>query len=252
MRWLIGFLGVLVLLALFIWFAGVGRETWTSRFRIGVEVETPHGLKTGSSVIEMRTERASGFLIWHEARGARSNIRGEAVFVDLGPDKNGKPQNLIALLATGKRGEDPNFGLLIARVFLGANRHQGTMGFGSFAAALENLPTGKRVVLAPPNMPTLVSFRDLSNPSSARVVPSDPRTISETDFGAVFGNGYQLKHISLERVNAPVSLGSIAKKLTWLGRPLPWHTRSSSGGYVDTRPYDATSYRLQAHHFRRK
>ncbi len=49
MRWLIGFLGVLVLLALFIWFAGVGRETWTSRFRIGVEVETPHGLKTGSS-----------------------------------------------------------------------------------------------------------------------------------------------------------------------------------------------------------
>lgn len=244
MRWLIGIVAGLAALAAVFWFGGIGRETWTSRFEIGVEVETPHGLKTGSSVIEMRTERDGGFLIWSEARGARTRIRGEAVFVDLGPDKDGKPQNLIALLATGSLGEDPNFGLMIARAVLGANSHQGTMGFGGFAAALQRLPAGKRFELKPPNTPTLVSFRDLADPTSARVVPADPREVSETDFAAVFGEGYGLKRIWIERSRKPVNF-SIEQKLKHLFSEISKFDR------LVMDPRSPKSYRPRIGHFRR-
>lgn len=205
MRWFGGIVVVLIVLVAAFLYGGLGRETWTSRFRIGVEVDTPNGLKTGSSVIEVRTERDSGFLVPYEARGARSRIRGEAVFVDLGPGKDGKPQNLITLLAFGKNDENPNFAFLIARAFFNVNPHQGTMGFGGYAARLEDLPVGTRAVLKPSNMPTLVSFADLSDPKSARVLPGDPRQVSETDFASVFREGYQLKRIWIERTDAAPS-----------------------------------------------
>src|SRR5690348_16780515 len=53
-----------------------------SRFRLTVEVMTPEGLKTGSSVIETRSWESN----WGtpETRGVRSDAKGQAVFVDLG------------------------------------------------------------------------------------------------------------------------------------------------------------------------
>jgi hypothetical protein len=55
----------------------------TSRFRLTIEVETPDGIKSGSSVIETTFWESAG---WGpiEARGVRAEARGEAVFVDLG------------------------------------------------------------------------------------------------------------------------------------------------------------------------
>lgn len=76
MRWFGRIVVILIVLMAAFLYGGLGRDTWTSRFRITVEVETPAGLKTGSSVIEMRTERDSGFLVLPGARGARSRIRG--------------------------------------------------------------------------------------------------------------------------------------------------------------------------------
>lgn len=106
------------------------------------------------------------------------------------------------MLAFGKNGENPNFAFLIARAFFNVNPHQGTMGFGGFASRLEDLPIGTRAVLEPSNMPTLVSFANLADPKSARVILGDSRQVSETDFASVFGEGHQLKQIWIERTDA--------------------------------------------------
>ena len=52
------------------------------RFRMTVEVETPQGLKSGSSVIEVRLARGMAI---GDSSGVSSGVFGEAVVVDL-PD----------------------------------------------------------------------------------------------------------------------------------------------------------------------
>ena len=73
------------------------------RFRLTVNVETPTGPKTGSSVMETVFYRESAF-----SRLFTDKVRldGEAVLVDLGAAPDGKRLNLLALLVLGPRGSD--------------------------------------------------------------------------------------------------------------------------------------------------
>lgn len=63
--------------------AGCGDRLPTYRYRLTVEVETPEGLRIGSSVIEVRTHKGAAFP-GPEAATAQVQVRGEAVAVDLG------------------------------------------------------------------------------------------------------------------------------------------------------------------------
>ena len=58
-------------------------QTPAYRYRLTVEVDTPDGVKTGSSVIEVDTEVAGGYSIPTPGR-VTNRVRGEAVTVDLG------------------------------------------------------------------------------------------------------------------------------------------------------------------------
>ena len=60
-----------------------GDDTPTYRYRMTVEVETPEGLKTGSSVIEVSTDVASEYTIPTPGK-VTNRVRGEAAAVDLG------------------------------------------------------------------------------------------------------------------------------------------------------------------------
>src|SRR5258707_8743277 len=58
---------------------------YTNRFRLTIEVDTPNGIKSGSSVIQTWFYESGN---WGpvEAGGVRTKARGEAVYVDLGHD----------------------------------------------------------------------------------------------------------------------------------------------------------------------
>ena len=60
-------------------------------------------------------------------------------------------------------------------------------------------------------VPTLVTFTDLNNPTTARVVRPD-------EFPAAFGAGVRLRGARIEMTADPVTSG-IEKKLTWLPHP---------------------------------
>jgi hypothetical protein len=159
------------------------------RFRITVAVETPQGVREGASVLETSTIYQPTFL---GATGGRfPSLHGQAVFVDLGQGRH-----LIGLLAHGPRGEGVDgvmmlpvsaFGLRSSGVGRGQNAHE-------MAAAL---PAGSRRELSSDLIPTLVTFGDLADPASARVVePTD------AGFASAFGPGFRLAGVTLEMVPA--------------------------------------------------
>ena len=179
------------------------------RYRLTVEVETPEGLRTGSSVIEVQQTlmRAGGS---PANQAVRWRVRGEAVAVDLPGGKT-----LFALLRSDN---DPDWASRVY-VLLAPQENKG------FEDALDDVLelTGKRTLprMWPPvafleersAYPMMVTFGDLADPTSVAEVDPD-------DLAAAFGEGVKLKRITVELTDDPVTSG-IEARLGWLQRLWP-------------------------------
>lgn len=179
--------------------AGCDRQRETFRYRLTVEVETPDGLKTGSSVIEVSlTQTGKDAFVTPEAGGVNATMRGEAVAVDL-------PGGgvLFALLRSKDQVD-------AAKWY--AHRAVKTPRFeGEYASTRrtkymkENSLSGE---LGRDLYPMLVTFGDLDDPASVAEV--DPE-----DMAASFGEGVALKRIAVQLTDDPVTAG-IEERLGWL------------------------------------
>lgn len=172
------------------------------RYRLTVEVETPDGLKTGSSVIEVRQ------LIGRSTIGGFNEqisykIRGEAVAVDLPGDRT-----LYALLRSG---DDVEWA---ARVipFLAPNAgDENRLDDLLLLKGKKDLPRTWPPVghlSERPAYPTLVTFSDEADPTSVMLVDPD-------DLAATFGPGVKLRRITAELTEDLVTTG-IEERLGWL------------------------------------
>jgi len=174
------------------------------RYRLTVEVETPGGIKAGSSVIEVQqTLVRAGSSPANQAVERR--VRGEAVAVDLPGGKT-----LFALLRSDN---DIDWA---SRVFalLAPKRKQ------AFDDSLDDVLEVKGEQALPrmwpavstiserSAYPTLVTFTDLAKPESVAEVDPD-------DLAATFGEGVKLKRITVELADDPVTTG-IENRLEWL------------------------------------
>jgi len=169
------------------------------RFRMTVEVETPQGLKSGSSVIEVRLTRGMAI---GDSSGVRSGVFGEAVIVDL-PDgplfvllkmpNAGPPlQDVVPDALLGRRSDGPD-GVMSDTAKLGST------WFGEYRAELPRTrDNGSQV--SNNNWPMMVRFRNLNDPRSVEFVPPD-----------VIG----VKRILLETTKDNVTTG-IEQRLRWL------------------------------------
>lgn len=203
---LVGYFGLQVLRAL---------TTTKIRFRLTVNVETPAGPRSGSSVMETVIYRESAFsrLFVDQVR-----LEGEAVFVDLGAAPDGKRLNLLALLVLGPRGSDASAAhlpVIVSSDYLQARQEarNARAGFrydrsaiakakgpafdcGEFGDAyceIARLPRGTRREIQGDSIPTLITFKDPDDPKSALVV--DPYSLD-----GVFGAGFRLQNVTLEFV----------------------------------------------------
>jgi hypothetical protein len=169
---------------------------YTNRFRLTIEVETPDGIKSGSSVIET-TFWESGNWGPVEARGVRSKAKGQAVFVDLG---NGR--NLVAILGFGPNGTDESKIFGLTRAALAPGRDVGWK---------EEYKLKGRGMLPADYLPALITFPNLNDPATAILVYSD-------DLKAVFGSGYAFHQAIIETTNEPLNR-DIGKRLPWWSLP---------------------------------
>lgn len=173
------------------------------RQRITVEVETPQGVRTGSSVVETEVQEGKS---WGDASGIQFTLKGEAVAVSLPGGRT-----LFAVLhGSGDTfRDDPasyQVRLLSDALRAGAQASvrvpvQGLNLMQARAAAKR----AKVNLTLPRNLyPTLVTFAD----------PTDPRSVEQvvpTDLAATFGPGVRLKRITLAVTNDAVTTGISAR-----------------------------------------
>jgi len=169
----------------------ISYPTYTYRYRMTVEVEVGGKLRSGESVIEVRIAmQPSGGGI----PPYKPHVRGEAVFVDLGEGRN-----VIALLAAGPLAADVNYpDYIVPNLF--------NVQFENWAT-LSDMRGTKEVPLS--KLPTFVTFSDLGDPNTARVV-------SPHEFEKVFGPDVHLKRVTIEMLGEGVTR-KIKEKISWIG-----------------------------------
>jgi hypothetical protein len=175
------------------------------RYRLTVEVDTPEGLKTGSSVIEVkqRLVRAGS----NPANIAvERRVRGEAVAVDLPGGRT-----LFALLRSDNNVEWASYVMQTLAPHIDSE---------TFAQQLDNMLLLEGEMVLPRTFPPvghleersaypmLVTFRDLDDPTSVEEVDPD-------DLAVTFGEGVSLERITVQITDDPVTTG-IEKRLDWL------------------------------------
>jgi hypothetical protein len=162
------------------------------KYRLTFEVVTPRGVVSASNVMAVYLDEFSIGPV-----GGGIGMKGNAIFMDLAEGRN-----IIALLAHGKDGSDEDgMSLLAMNAFAAAGRK---VSFKDVKRLTGVVPVRGSLI------PTLVSFSDLNDPKSARVI--EPNEIDRA-----FGQGYRLQSVSLELMPVgfwPFDFGSL------LGQPV--------------------------------
>jgi hypothetical protein len=158
-----------------------GLQANEPRFRITLEVDTPSGVKSGSSVMHASITESSGWGL-PEASGVRSRLYGEAVFVDLGSGRS-----IIMLLDDGLTSLPGN--LFQPKRFYNFQGQQSLRGIAEIPPGEVQLTYNFRTRL----LPQLVTFTDITNPATAKIV--EPTTEA---FAAAFGSGHAFRRATLE------------------------------------------------------
>jgi hypothetical protein len=218
--------------------------TTTFRYKLTLEVETPDGVKSGSSVIQETTTE-----VWIPARGVSSHDVGEALYVDLGPGR----RPLVALLTktipkfnkntfnTGtaetkyKWGRDSGTALL--RDLFSDDPQLKKTKDESYVHYMDRISRRRDKRDVPlRGLPTLVTFADINDPLTViHIDPESPGSIRDA-----LGAGISLKKATIEFVEPD------GWWQRWFGQPdkaaadelerrLPWLIRlrqGPGGGYL--------------------
>lgn len=172
-----------------------------------VNVEADGKVYSGSSVIEVRLTKQ--VQLTTEMPPLKTEVSGEAVFVDLGGGRN-----VIALLASGanaRNSDHPKY--IVAKHFNLSYEDRDLVKFPKLQGSwIES------------ELPTIITFTDLNDPKTARVVLS---------FDEVFGPGARLGDVTIEMTGAPVTRG-IEQKLPLLltYRDAMWRANSDLTKFI--------------------
>ncbi|WP_108811930.1 hypothetical protein [Sphingorhabdus sp. Alg231-15] len=187
---------------------GAGKKSSAEvRYKVTIEVDTPEGMRSGSSVWSWTLSRPSLAL----ASPYNGKFKGEAVAVDL---PNGK--TLFGLVSGQELIPERQFRELRSRPREREDRVADIRDIASNLGASTKLPCEKRTgdergverVNYRFDCIMLVSFDDINNPKSVFLVNYHDATAS-------LGKGYAIKAITVTIADEPVTMG-IKKRLGWL------------------------------------
>jgi len=168
--------------------------SFTYKYRMTVEVDTPEGVKSGSSVIEVHTTQwPEGWRNMFGGHTENSKAIGEAVVVDLGD----KGMLFTASLGTYSERLYP---LIFTKGGYGSRKPGGVPGYATAVDFKASIPVK--------HYPLLVRFKDLQDPMTVEEVKPN-------DLVSSFGEGFALKSISVESTTDPIKW-KVEKILPWL------------------------------------
>lgn len=177
-----------------VWFSMivfVNLPTTPMVYRFGLDVNTPSGIISGHTMIEVVDKRTAVSRIV----GGFLKIKGDAIVIDLGDGKI-----LVALLAFTN---DTSGTMTLSELPLRAARF--TTGYHQ-----PTPPTHKdKLYLSPEDIPIMVTFSDINNPRTMQRVY--PNKLSE-----VFGPGYSFKNAWITMTNDPYQSSGIQRTIPWV------------------------------------
>lgn len=166
------------------------------RYRLTVEVDTPDGMRSGSSVIQVASHVSSQYSL--SPGDVTTQVTGDAVAVDLPGGKM-----LFALLSKPGSAEGANtyaFDALIPKPWI---------GWEEYVADVNALADRRDIGVLPfKDWPMLVTFGDINDPTS--IVRIDIANLEAT-----LGPDVKIRRITVQITEEPVTSG-IEKKLKWL------------------------------------
>ena len=183
-------------LVIFLSMKACGYREDATRYKMTVEVETPSGIRSGSTVRQMTLVTPPNFPFMLGESGAVWRLKGEAVTVEL-PDGR-----LLFAISRGEHLDPMQPTSEISRLF---DR------YGRGAPKPISIWSNSRRLKASDFdnfMPMLVTFDDVNDPSTARLVEPDK-------LDAEFGAGFKLRRITVNQTNERVSEG-IEEYLPWM------------------------------------
>ena len=205
-----------------------GGRTASYRVRMTVEVQTPEGLETGSSVIEIRLTRGMAI---GDSSGVSSSVRGEAVVVNLPdgplfvllqvPDAGAPLQTIVPEALLGRPSSGPD-------QVMADTAKLGSTWFSGYKADLPRTHYN-RFQSNNDGWPIMVRFRDLN----------DPKSMSRVDPDAV-----GVKRILLETTRDGVTTG-IEKRIPWVDH-LDQYLADRGNPFTSTLPENFGGFRSGA------
>jgi hypothetical protein len=195
------FLCVAVVVAMTLGLAGCSKVI-PYRYKLTLAVNTPDGVKRGSSVVEV-----AFYQVWFPERGTMHKLRGEALYLDLGP--GARP--LIALLTRQlpKGGSGQHWTRDAGPETRWMSQIYGQARSEDF---IDDVPRLARLrgprPITPADLPDLVTFADANDPNS--VIEVDPN-----DLQATLGPNITWNEITLESTDEAITKG-IELKLPWI------------------------------------
>ena len=182
------------------------------RFKMTVDVETPEGMRTGSSVYKVLAFKTSELITGGSS--SDSTLTGEALAMDL---PGGKTLFALLRMASGT----------------GANDDLAIMSMRAMDPAMVNTEKDKSArrissedgikspaEVAPKDYPLLVTFGDIDDPGSVKRV--DPANLA-----ASFGARVRLKRVVVEKTDEDVTTG-IRSRFIWWSEYVNKHLDGSS------------------------
>ena len=206
MRQVLSKIFVLILMSLTLSLAGCS-DTYQWNEKLRLEVETPTGVKAASSV--QSVQKIHTYWGLPEMIGVRTKFRGEAVVMEV------RPGRYLFALFSSKLSRSRRFGLFYQHgldevyqrelgVQKGVHKHDEIKDRYELTMRLK----GRAVTIPQKYYPLLVTFKDINDPASVGLV--DPDNLAET-----FGPNIELKRITIEITDEPVTRGEVEKVLGW-------------------------------------
>lgn len=179
--------------------ASCSRSLPTFRYRLTVDIDTPVGIRSGSSVVEVKTiDQGSGFP-GPEAGGFRFRAMGEAVVIRM-------PNNtLLFALLRDQTANPTNFATGVPYATYEKELPAGSEPYKVRHAALIQMKGARSV--PKDHTPLFVRFTDINDPLTVEEV-------SPESFVKVYGPGTSLRSVEVEINNQPVRF-TIKKLLPW-------------------------------------
>ncbi len=194
--------------------AGCGSRPRNVVYRFTLEVETPEGIRTGSTLLELGISENDGLLKGLSPAALSVWVGGEATVVDLGP------RGLLFCLLSrdvdrkGSLDQDAMFGAMFPQrappgVYANDLERDRALLRTPYWRHVDQVNAEKPTVVVPiGRLPRLVRFRDLADPFSVETV--DPH-----DLAATFGPGVRLVGATMTITEGKATRG-IEKILSWV------------------------------------